>query len=262
MTTLSELCSEGKSGSLFYFTSDGQFIIKTVGVWECAAQISKEEAGFLRAILEDYYDYLQLNPETLLTKFFGLHAISRKGKHQSKKLHFVVMENILCTPVEVTRRYDLKGSWIGRNTPVLTDNVTLKEDDLMKNDEKFELGPKFRQMCMKTLRQDATWLATHDIMDYSLLVGIHYFTAVDSLPSMDTPCSRAVFHKRDYSGMWSYGHDKLYYMGIIDMLTVWSSRKKLERAAKGLSVDPAGLSCMPPTDYAERFINFFEHVIV
>ena len=43
---LSELGTPGKSGSVFYFTKDGRFVIKT---------ISKSECVFLRHILPHYY---------------------------------------------------------------------------------------------------------------------------------------------------------------------------------------------------------------
>lgn len=40
--TLAELCSSGKSGSFFYYTSDGKFVLKT---------ISRHEFKFLKSIL-------------------------------------------------------------------------------------------------------------------------------------------------------------------------------------------------------------------
>lgn len=224
-------------------------------------QVPKEQANFLRDRLEDYYLHCNANPDTLLTKFYGLHAISRRGQSKSKKLYFVVMENIFCTPVEVTRRYDLKGSWVGRTANDAA-RAILKENDVKARGEKFELGPTLKALVIETLRKDSAWLAKHGLMDYSLLVGVHDVVPGDIDRSLIGDPS-VVFHKRDYAGMWSLGRDKLFYVGIIDMLTVWSSRKKAERAAKIFTgKDGAGLSCMEPVDYARRFLSFFEHVII
>lgn len=47
--TLTELCSSGKSGSFFYYTSDGNFMLKT---------IRKEEFKLMKRMLKKYYDHL------------------------------------------------------------------------------------------------------------------------------------------------------------------------------------------------------------
>ena len=48
-TIIEELCSTGSSGSLFYYTRDGKFILKT---------ISKEEYRTIKRILPNYYNHL------------------------------------------------------------------------------------------------------------------------------------------------------------------------------------------------------------
>ena len=57
LTSLSQLGSEGKSGSFFYFTSDTRFMVKT---------ISKSEHLLLRSILKDYFKYLETHPDSML----------------------------------------------------------------------------------------------------------------------------------------------------------------------------------------------------
>ena len=61
-TIFEELCSTGKSGSLFYYTRDGKFIVKTIG---------RGEYKFLKKILPNYYQHLKQNPMSLLPKFLG-----------------------------------------------------------------------------------------------------------------------------------------------------------------------------------------------
>jgi len=50
-------------------------------------------------------------PHTLLARFFGLHRVKTSGDGQ---IHFVVMGNIFATNKKIHRRYDLKGSTVGR----------------------------------------------------------------------------------------------------------------------------------------------------
>ena len=56
--------SSGKSGSFFFYTSDGKYMIKT---------IKKEEFNLLMDTLSDYYDYIIKNPDTFLSRYYGLH---------------------------------------------------------------------------------------------------------------------------------------------------------------------------------------------
>jgi len=66
VSSMTSLTSQGKSGSFFYYTADGKYMLKT---------IQYREYRFLRSILEDYYYYIKKNKDTLITKFFGLHKL-------------------------------------------------------------------------------------------------------------------------------------------------------------------------------------------
>lgn len=101
ITSLHEQCSSGKSGSFFYYTACGKFLIKT---------ISRREFKFFKNILSDYFAHFQQYPHTLLMRTFGLH----KFKYSSRKLYLTVTANVFNTSKEVHMRYDLKGSVVGR----------------------------------------------------------------------------------------------------------------------------------------------------
>lgn len=107
LTSLSELVSEGKSGSFFYFSSDGRYMVKT---------ISHPEHLLFRRTLRDYYSHIVTNRDTLLTSYMGAHQMrfTRHSKLAGKRMYFIVMSNIFNTPFEVNVRYDLKGSSVGR----------------------------------------------------------------------------------------------------------------------------------------------------
>jgi len=111
LSSLSELSSEGKSGAFFYYTADGNYMLKTV---------TPKEYRLLRRMLKSYHDHIFNNQGTLLVRFLGLHCLSvRKARtgplapcsKSITKLYFVVMANMFNTPFEIHRRYDLKGSW-------------------------------------------------------------------------------------------------------------------------------------------------------
>lgn len=58
-SNIEQLCSTGSSGSLFYYTRDAKYILKT---------LPKREFEVLKRILPNYYNYLKDNKFTLLPK--------------------------------------------------------------------------------------------------------------------------------------------------------------------------------------------------
>ena len=59
-SNIEQLCSTGKSGSLFYYTRDARFILKT---------ISLSEYNCMKRILPNYFKFLIQNKNTLLPKY-------------------------------------------------------------------------------------------------------------------------------------------------------------------------------------------------
>ena len=55
------------------------------------------------------------------------------------------------------------------------------------------------------------------------------------------------------------GKRALYYMGLIDFLQPWTTRKVIERQLKGLmGQDINAISCVTPKEYADRFLEFMD----
>ncbi|CEJ01879.1 Putative 1-phosphatidylinositol-4-phosphate 5-kinase [Rhizopus microsporus] len=162
---LSELGSPGKSGSFFYYSRDYRFIIKT---------IHYTEHKFMRKILKEYYKHICDNPGTLLCRYYGLHRI--KLPH-GKKIHFVVMSNVFPPNKDIHETYDLKGSTLGRFLPEeeIRKNpyAVMKDLNWEKRQRKLQLGPLKRKLFISQLVRDVTLLSQLNIMDYSLLVGVH-----------------------------------------------------------------------------------------
>lgn len=158
---LTEISSPGKSGSIFYNSHDCRFVIKT---------LKKSELKVLLKMLPHYYNHVGRHENTLITKFFGLHRIKLKG---GRKVRFVVMGNMFCTELQIHRRYDLKGSSLGRFTDKekIHQNTTLKDLDLAYE---FHMDKFLREAFFKQISLDCMFLESQQIIDYSLLLGLHF----------------------------------------------------------------------------------------
>uniref|UniRef100_A0A2P2JHR8 Phosphatidylinositol 4-phosphate 5-kinase n=1 Tax=Rhizophora mucronata TaxID=61149 RepID=A0A2P2JHR8_RHIMU len=158
---LREVSSPGKSGSIFFLSQDDHFMIKT---------LRRSEVQVLLKMLPDYHHHVRSYENTLITKFFGLHRIKPSS---GQKFRFVVMGNMFCTELRIHRRFDLKGSSLGRSTDKIEidENTTLKDLDLNYS---FFLEPSWREALLQQIELDCKFLEAHHIMDYSLLLGVHY----------------------------------------------------------------------------------------
>ncbi|RMC00793.1 hypothetical protein DUI87_22477 [Hirundo rustica rustica] len=161
---LIELSNPGASGSLFYVTSDDEFIIKTV---------MHKEAEFLQKLLPGYYMNLNQNPRTLLPKFYGLYCVQSGGKN----IRVVVMNNILPRVVKMHLKFDLKGSTYKRRASKKEkekSSPTYKDLDFIQDmPEGLMLDADTFSALVKTLQRDCLVLESFKIMDYSLLLGVH-----------------------------------------------------------------------------------------
>eukprot|EP00604_Paraphysomonas_vestita_P002825 CAMPEP_0174818036 /NCGR_PEP_ID=MMETSP1107-20130205/626_1 /TAXON_ID=36770 /ORGANISM="Paraphysomonas vestita, Strain GFlagA" /LENGTH=422 /DNA_ID=CAMNT_0016029335 /DNA_START=900 /DNA_END=2169 /DNA_ORIENTATION=+ len=85
------------------------------------------------------------------------------------------MGSVFDTPSQINTIYDLKGSLVGRSaTPAERESGgVLKDNDLLADGVKLKLGSK-RDLFLSQIEKDATFLSELNIMDYSLLVGIHH----------------------------------------------------------------------------------------
>jgi 1-phosphatidylinositol-4-phosphate 5-kinase len=161
---LRELSNPGASGSIFYLTSDDEFIIKTV---------QHKEGEFLQKLLPGYYMNLNQNPRTLLPKFFGLYCY----QCNSKNVRLVIMNNLLPSSVVMHQKYDLKGSTYKRKASKaesLKRSPTYKDLDFMEHHpEGILMEADTYNALIKTIHRDCRVLESFKIMDYSLLLTIH-----------------------------------------------------------------------------------------
>lgn len=93
-----------KSGSLLFFSSDDQYVFKT---------LHDKELEFLRTnILKNYVRYLEREHNSLLVQFVGV--------YKCKKNLIIVMKNIK-NGLKTNETYDMKGSTYDRKVNKLND---------------------------------------------------------------------------------------------------------------------------------------------
>ena len=268
--SLKEICSSGKSGSFFYFSYDGKYLMKTI-----------PESEFLKfkEMLRDYYTYMYNNPKTLLQRFFGLYVCI----FDDIKMHFVVMNNVFNTPLKVHYKYDLKGSTYKRmsrkckeiNYSNYNFDIAMKDNDYTDRKEKIYLSSHYKHMLFDEAKKDSKFLSDHNINDYSFLIGVndkkwynkkeleqeqYLLLANKKTLSFDNPEVRKPFYEEYYGGIKSDENDKVYFFGIIDIFTNYGGKKKMEYIVKSVS-QGTGISCKPPDEYSRRFINFIDTIL-
>lgn len=112
---------------------------------------------------------------------------------------------------------------------------------------------------------DQSPCACHDKEDAKVLVGynIPRFVAPisdrkDAGLEMDTTGFDMPMTYKGPQGSMLY-EGKIFYMGVIDILQEYTSRKALETQYRYLQTSGRlEASCVPPADYGERFIQFFD----
>ena len=185
--------SEGRSGSFMYYTHDRALLVKT---------IDASEASVLRQNAPSYVRYMVAHPQSYLTRVYGTYSITM----YNTTVHFVVMANIFAGAVPrapgeplMDERYDLKGSWIDRNSSRPKDPNTVKKDSDLNYC--LHLSSDRLDAVRGQMSADVSFLSEQlHTMDYSLLIGVRrgrfivnseggqtHYTPVDGPPSASPP---------------------------------------------------------------------------
>ena len=274
--SLKEICSSGKSGSFFYYSYDAKYLMKT---------IPEGEFEKFKSMLQDYYIYMYEHPQTLLQRFFGLYMCI----FNDIKMHFVVMNNVFNTSLQVHYKYDLKGSTYKRisrkckeiNYEKYDFDIAMKDIDFMDRKEKIDISSYDKRILCQEAHNDSKFLSDHNINDYSFLIGVHdrKFNDKTQLPQEEmmvltgqnvigrqrssqlaNNIARKPFYEEYFGGIQSEDRTKIYFFGIIDIFTNFGASKKVEYIVKSVS-QGAGISCKPPNEYSSRFINFVDKIL-
>ncbi|CAH8524428.1 unnamed protein product [Schistosoma margrebowiei] len=143
--------TRGKSGSKFLVTYNRQFVAKT---------ISSEEVEQMHQMLEEYYSYIvKGHGQTLLPQFLGLYRLTVNDQES----YILVMRNVFSPRLAIHKKYDLKSKPL----------PTLKDADFLTDLCKMHIGEESKKKMLSTLECDIQFLQENNLIDYSLLIGVH-----------------------------------------------------------------------------------------
>ncbi|XP_020239345.1 putative 1-phosphatidylinositol-3-phosphate 5-kinase FAB1C [Cajanus cajan] len=161
----------GKSNVYFAKSLDERFIVK---------QVTKTELESFEEFAPQYFKYLMhaLNTggPTCLAKILGIYQVTVKYPKGGKetKIDLMVMENLFYKR-NISRVYDLKGSERSRYNPDTTGtNKVMLDMNLLEalRTKPILLGSRAKRRLERAVWNDTSFLASVDVMDYSLLVGV------------------------------------------------------------------------------------------
>jgi hypothetical protein len=233
----------GRSGSLFLRSRNSQYILKS---------LLKPEVKVVTTMLQPYSYYLQQNGSSLLSRMYAMFSVG--------KTVYLVQGNIANTQHirgVKPRIYDLKGRVpkTGKFMREHDPDKVFKDND---TDHHFEMDSSKLQNLMQQVISDTTFLASRGVLDYSLLVAV---ASKPHGPPVYTD-SRSSFH-REFGGVVQEGpYPKVYFIGIIDMLTAWTPAKKIANFCKTTLWDESELSTVNPEYYATRFLDYMHQLWV
>jgi len=200
--------------------------------------------------------------KSLLPRFYGAYSITI----QNHEKHFVVMESVFRDARQVNgvpgihQVYDLKGSWIDRHAGIGSGG-TLKDMDLH---QPLMINRADADALVEELRHDSDLLRSANLMDYSLLLGVHN----QQVATSDLDVRRAVPDAPDPGPGFVVSQQvnvPEYYMGMIDVLQAWNLSKRIERWAKIVLKGrwakdvKDGMSAVEPNAYRDRFLVMLAH---
>ncbi|KAK8958389.1 1-phosphatidylinositol-3-phosphate 5-kinase FAB1B [Platanthera guangdongensis] len=161
----------GKSNVFFAKSLDDRFVVK---------QVTKTELESFIKFAPEYFKYLSesiaTGSPTCLAKILGIYQVIIKHVKGGKDLRMdvLVMENLLFGR-NITRLYDLKGSSRSRYNPDCNgNNKVLLDQNLIEAmpTSPIFVGNKAKRLLERAVWNDTSFLASIDVMDYSLLVGV------------------------------------------------------------------------------------------
>lgn len=276
------MAAAGKSKAAFFFTADGNFIVKTA---------TAHDKHSLLGVIEDYAAFMKAYPDSLLPRYLT----SCRTVEEASPRRFFVMYNWKRGALpssarrEGQRVFDLKGSAAGRFANA---SKAVLKDLNFASEAAFVGRNSFLRLFGDggILPRDIKWLQDRNFMDYSLILSVQELDEANSddagahvcgytgiapeacpprLEVNSQPLTAALmgpFHATCGYLMTTVTLGELpgrpgvrtfaYSFGIIDVLQRWVMKKQIANAWKSLSTDPATLSSVPPPMYADRFLRY------
>jgi len=248
--------TEGLSYCNFYFVDDPCFMLK---------EIHPAEADQLRGMLSDMLQYFSENPNSTMVRCVGLYKLTWhstvNGVASVSEEWMICMANLFSTDVCMHNKYDLKGSREGRCVAPeelaqgKEGRFTLRDYAFEEIEQVINIGPDMAAKFLSQLQKDVQLLCDNNVMDYSLLVGVHHRNGpARKCTPTEYQHTNTIFEV-EKGGIPSACGKKIYFIGLVDNLTGYTAKKDWETVFKSCLYDPAEISSVPPSVYMERFMR-------
>ena len=200
--------------------------------------------------------HMEAHKNSLLPRFLGLIELELHTEGRPK-YNLVVMTNFFAGTLAIHRRFDLKGSTQNRSASAHEkskgDKAILKDSDWCDHGHKIRLSTK--PACdefVEALHNDSAFLCAHDLLDYSLLVGLHFKDRAKAE-------GEETREREEYMHVRRIDDDRgSTYVGIVDILQPYNAQKVLETFCCGTLCCGRDISSQAPRFYARRFRSFLE----
>ncbi|XP_054357378.1 phosphatidylinositol 4-phosphate 5-kinase-like protein 1 isoform X1 [Pongo pygmaeus] len=260
-----QFLSTSKSKASFFLSHDQRFFLKTQG---------RREVQVLLAHLPRYVQHLQRHPHSLLARLLGVHSLR---VNRGKKTYFIVMQSVFYPAGRISERYDIKGCEVSRWVDPAPEGspLVLVLKDLNFQGKTINLGPQ-RSWFLRQMELDTTFLRELNVLDYSLLMAFQYlhedergpgssliFRTARSVQGAQSPEESAAQNRRLLPDAPNALHildgpEQRYFLGVVDLATVYGLRKRLEHLWKTLRYPGRTFSTVSPARYARRLCQWVE----
>ncbi|KAI3410976.1 Phosphatidylinositol 4-phosphate 5-kinase type-1 gamma [Globodera pallida] len=304
-----------QSGAKFLQTNDGQFFIKSTDsvdlqffdtfLFERTRSYDDGPIDFFVGGIWYYYEYLRAQilekKQSLLPKFYALFDL--ENIQSSEKQSFIMINNIFPSNFpKIHYKFDLKGASMNRKVLKSKDDnpahKTCRDLDFFRYNSEDRNGtmleglfrhgiciePKQHEQLTKTLENDTLFLKSHNITDYSLLLGVHFIDN-EKLPAewlgelpfgvLRGTCNNC---KNPFRNAYENDQKLLLSIGIIDTLQTYDFFRQCENAyksSKSLFIQSEGYLFPPssrrkyrpnsvkkPNVYRKRFLDAILNVVL
>ncbi|XP_053771453.1 phosphatidylinositol 4-phosphate 5-kinase-like protein 1 isoform X2 [Desmodus rotundus] len=259
-----QFLSTSKSKASFFLSHDQRFFLKT---------LRRREVRVLLAHLPRYLQHLQRHPHSLLARLLGVHSLRVA---RGKKKYFIIMQSVFYPAGRISERYDIKGCEVSRWVEPAPESSTLVLvlKDLNFQGKTITLGPQ-RSWLLRQMELDTTFLRELNVLDYSLLMafqrlqedergpGSLLFRTARSVQGVHSPDEPGAQNRRLLPDIPNALHildgpEQRYFLGLVDLTTVYGLRKRLEHLWKTLRYPNRSFSTVSPAVYARRLCQWVE----
>ncbi|XP_042537098.1 phosphatidylinositol 4-phosphate 5-kinase-like protein 1 [Dipodomys spectabilis] len=260
-----QFLSTSKSKASFFLSHDQRFFLKTQ---------QRQEVQVLLAHLPRYVQHLERHPHSLLARLLGVHSLRVA---QGKKKYFIIMQSVFYPTGRISERYDIKGCEVSRWVEPAPEGspLVLVLKDLNFQGKTINLGSQ-RSWLLRQIELDTTFLRELNVLDYSLLMAFQrlhddergqgsslIFCTARSMHGVQSPEDPGAQNRRLLPDSPNALHildgpEQRYFLGLVDLSTVYGLRKRLEHLWKTLRYPGRSFSTVSPACYARRLCQWVE----